>query len=71
MGHAQMMAVKSGLYILYIEHGSCSHGHELLLSATFVLRQFSLCVYICLYHIATSTQTIKSFEPQVQHNHPP
>ena len=71
MGHTQMTAVKSGcLYILYIEHGPCSHGHKLSLSATFVLRHFSLCVYTCLYHIATSTQTIKLFEPQVWHNLP-
>ena len=84
MGHTQMTAVKSGcLYILYIEHGPCSHGHELSLSATFVRSQFkyhsnsnsyldnfSLCVYICLYHIAMSTQTTKSFEPQVRHNLP-
>ena len=42
-----MMAVKSGcLYILYIEHGPCSHGHKLSLSATFVLGQFFfMCVH--------------------------
>ena len=48
MGHAQMTAVKSGcLYILYIEHGPCSHGHKLSLSATFVLSQFFfMCVHL-------------------------